>query len=75
MRRLLGWLLCVLGLLLPHRLRVLYVEGLGWIAQGFHLLVRSLLVFILQRVKEQEAAHEARRSQGEPDPPPPEGTR
>jgi len=47
MRRLLGLLLCVVGLLLPHRLRVLFVEALGWFAQGMTALVSALVRFIL----------------------------
>jgi len=47
MKRLLGLLLCGVGLLLPHRLRVLFVEALGWFAQGMAALVTALVRFIL----------------------------
>lgn len=49
MKRALAFLICLLGALLPFRLRVLYSEALGWIAQFFHVAVRSLVLFIVRQ--------------------------
>ena len=58
MRRALAFLLCTLGALLPLRLRVLYSEALGWFAQYYHYLFRSLVTFIVREVERDEANKE-----------------
>ena len=58
MRRILAFLLCALGALLPLRLRVLYSEALGWFAQYYHYLFRSLVTYIVREVEKDEAKRE-----------------
>jgi hypothetical protein len=51
MRRALAFMLCAFGALLPLRLRVLYSEALGWFAQVYHYVFRSLVTFIVKEVE------------------------
>ena len=55
MRRALAFLICAVGALLPLRLRVLYSEALGWFAQYYHYLFRSLVSFIVSEVEKDKA--------------------
>jgi hypothetical protein len=55
MRRALAFLICLLGALLPLRLRVLYSEALGWFAQYYHAMFRSLVTFIVSEVEKDKA--------------------
>ena len=50
-RKALAFTICLIGALLPWRLRVLYSELLGWIAQGYHYLFRSLVKLIVDEVR------------------------
>lgn len=49
------FLLCI-GLILPWRLRCLYIEMLGWITQFFYLSYVVLLKFILDELKKAQKA-------------------
>ena len=49
--RFFGWLLCVIGVLLPHRLRCWYSEFLGWCTQGVYFLYYGLLNFLLRELR------------------------
>lgn len=55
MSRILGLLLCLVAVALPWRLRVLYSEALGWVAQAYHSIFSSLLRFMLRHLREGEA--------------------
>jgi hypothetical protein len=55
MRRALAFALCAFGALLPLRLRVLYSEALGWFAQYYHYVFRSLVTFIVKEVQKDGA--------------------
>lgn len=55
MRRALAFMLCAFGALLPLRLRVLYSEALGWFAQYYHYVFRSLVTFIVTEVQKDGA--------------------
>ncbi len=55
MRRALAFMICVVGALLPLRLRVLYSEALGWFAQYYHYIFRSLVSFIVSEVEKEKA--------------------
>jgi len=50
-RKALAFTICLIGALLPWRLRILYSELLGWIAQGYHYLFRSLVKLIVDEVR------------------------
>ncbi len=54
MRRALAFMLCAFGALLPLRLRVLYSEALGWFAQYYHWVFRSLVTFIVTEVEKDQ---------------------
>lgn len=47
MKRILGFLICLIGVLLPWRARVIFSELLGWIAQAmtgaYFLLVKFIV--------------------------------
>ena len=58
MRRALAFFLCALGALLPLRLRVLYSEALGWFAQYYHYVFRSLVTFIVSEVEKDKKPDE-----------------
>lgn len=51
MTRLLGLAICALALFLPHRLRLLLCETLGWMLQLAHLAVYRLARFILRQLE------------------------
>lgn len=67
-RRILAFLMLLLGVLLPNRLRVLYSEALGWIAQVFHLMVRSLVRFIVRQAADNQKGRRAGGEDGSPGP-------
>lgn len=56
-KKALGFLFCLIGILLPWRLRVLYSELLGWIFQGLYLIYFSLIKFISKNLSAQENHH------------------
>ena len=50
-RKIAAFFLLSIGLILPWRLRCLYIEMLGWITQFFYLSYVVLLKFILDELK------------------------
>ena len=50
--RALGFLICVIALMLPHRLRVWFSEFLGWITQGVYYAYYGLLNYLVANVKQ-----------------------
>jgi len=58
MRTLLGYIVCLVALLLPNRLRVLLVDGLGWLWQGVRFMFKGIFEFLVrQLVKPEQAGH------------------
>ena len=55
MRRILGFLICFIGVLLPWRLRVIFSEALGWIAQFFTLLYFGAVKLIVDSLAKTDA--------------------
>lgn len=51
MRWIPAFFVCAFALLLPWRLRVMFVNGLAWINQGLYYAVKMILNFMLKRVK------------------------
>jgi len=49
-----GFILCAIGVILPWRLRIIYSEILGWIAQIPYLLYYLTLRFILRLLSEKK---------------------
>ena len=43
MVRIASFVICLLGVILPHSLRVLYTEILGWIAQAFYFVSQMII--------------------------------
>lgn len=50
-RKIIALILLSVGLILPWRLRCLYIEGLGWITQFFYLSYVVLLKYILTEIR------------------------
>lgn len=50
LRRTIAFFLCLLGTMLPWRLRVLYSEGLGWAVQFLYMNYVYIIKFILKEV-------------------------
>lgn len=50
-RRILAFFLCLTGVLLPWRLRVLYSETLGWLVQFVYMNYIYIIKFILREVE------------------------
>ena len=57
----LALIVCIIGVLLPWRLRVAFSEGLGWITQQVYYTYYGILNFILKELK----AAEEERKRGE----------
>lgn len=49
-RRILAFFICLAGVLLPWRLRVLYSEALGWLFQFVYMNYIYIIKFILREV-------------------------
>ena len=57
-RRVLAFFICLAGVLMPWRLRVLYSEALGWLVQFVYLNYIYILKFILRELeKGKEGPH------------------
>ncbi len=57
-----AFVLCGIGLILPWKLRCIYIEILGWITQFIHLTYIVILKFIikeLEKAKAEKAKYEA----------------
>lgn len=50
-----AFILCVIALALPWRLRVMFANALAWIAQGVNFAIFSILRFMLKNLKKDEA--------------------
>lgn len=53
-RKIVSFIICSVGILLPWRLRCLYSEMLGWITQFFYLSYITILKFIINELKKAE---------------------
>ncbi len=53
MRTWLAFVICLIGLLLPWRLRVLYANMLGWVTQAVYWTYQFLLKIIIQSLKKE----------------------
>jgi len=51
MRRWIAFVLCLIGVCLPWRLRVWYGKALGWWAQGVYWIYTGLLKMIVKGLK------------------------
>ncbi|MBU0468872.1 MAG: hypothetical protein KJ736_07410 [Candidatus Omnitrophica bacterium] len=51
MNRIISFLICLIGVLLPCKLRVLFSEFLGWILQFFYYIYSSLMKFLIHHLK------------------------
>lgn len=54
-RKIMAFILCGIGLILPWKLRCIYIEILGWITQFFYLSYIVILKFILQELQKAKA--------------------
>lgn len=50
MKVVMGFFICLVGIILPWRLRIVYAEGLGWVAQMMHFLYFSFLKFLVKNI-------------------------
>lgn len=50
-RKIVAFMLLSLGIILPWRLRCLYIELLGWITQFFYLSYVVILKFIISELE------------------------
>ena len=53
-RRLLGIVICSIGVILPWRMRIWYAELLGWTVQAFYLLHYNMIKFMLHHLLPKE---------------------
>lgn len=53
--RAIGFIICVLALVLPWRLRVILSEILGWITQFLYFTYFGILNYILNEIKKSKA--------------------
>lgn len=51
-KRALGFMLCLVGIVLPCRPRIVYSEFLGWLFQGLYLAYFSTIKFIIKKLKQ-----------------------
>lgn len=51
LRKCMAFFMCLIGLLLPWRLRIIYSEVLGWLFQFIYLNYVTLLNFIIKELK------------------------
>ena len=51
-----GLLFCVIGLCLPHRMRIWFSEFLGWATQGVYYLYYGLMNYLLKELRQVDAA-------------------
>ncbi len=50
-KRWIAWLICVVAVLLPWRLRVWFASALGWGAQGVYWLYARILAVLVKNLK------------------------
>ncbi len=51
MKRLLTLLVCLVGLILPWRLRVWYANALGWVTQGTYWVYQSVMRILVENLR------------------------
>ncbi len=49
-KKIIAFIICGIGVLLPWRLRCIYSEALGWVAQFFYLNYFAILKFIVDEL-------------------------
>ena len=54
--RLIGFVVCAIGLILPHRLRIWFSELLGWIIQGMYFAYAGLINYLLRELRKESTA-------------------
>ncbi len=54
MDRIIGFFVCLLAVLMPWRLRVIFSEIIGWLVQTFYFTFYGILNFILKELKKAE---------------------
>jgi len=47
MKRVFALIICLIGVILPWRLRIIFTELLGWIIQAVYFVFYSILKFII----------------------------
>jgi len=50
-RRIIAFFICLIGIALPCRIRILYAEFLGWLTQGIYFFYFSIIKFIISHIK------------------------
>jgi hypothetical protein len=55
MKKLLAYIICSIGVLLPWRLRILFAEALGWIAQGMTLAYFFIVRMIIRALSPEKS--------------------
>jgi len=62
--KLIGLLICLISILLPWRLRVLFSEFLGWVTQTIYYTYYGILNFLLKELKnDQEKSAEIKKGE------------
>jgi len=51
LRRYIAFIICLIAILLPWRLRIIYSEAIGWVGQLLFFVYISIIRFILNEVK------------------------
>jgi hypothetical protein len=63
--KVIGLIICLVSLLLPWRLRVLFSEFLGWVTQTIYYTYYGILNFLLKELKsDQEKSSEIKKGDG-----------
>jgi len=52
MKRIFAFIICLIGVILPWRLRIIFAELLGWILQAIYFIFYSILKCIITNLKE-----------------------
>jgi hypothetical protein len=55
MDRIIGFFVCLLAVLMPWRLRVIFSEIMGWLVQSFYFTFYGILNYILKELKKAES--------------------
>ncbi len=58
-RKFLAFIYCGIGILLPYKLRILYVEGLGWVTQFFYLTYIGIFKIIISELEKAKLEKDA----------------
>ena len=49
-RKIVAFIICSVAILLPYKLRIIFVEGLGWVTQFLYLSYVTVLKFIIDEL-------------------------